>query len=127
MSQTADKPLSPHLQVYRPQITTVLSIAHRFAGICLSLGAAVLAIWLIAAAVGEDAFAVVNGQLGAWYGQVLLFAWTFALFYHLCNGIRHLAWDVGWGFELKTAYITGYITIFAAVVLTVLAWAIAVI
>lgn len=122
MSQSAEKPLSPHLQVYRWQLTMVTSIAHRASGMCLSLGAAVLAIWLMAAAIGGDVFAAVNSQLGAWYGQVLLFAWTFALFYHLCNGIRHLGWDTGWGLGLKTAYTTGYITLAAAAVLTVLAW-----
>lgn len=122
MRQTAERPLSPHLQVYQPQLTSVLSIAHRFTGLCLSLGTAVLAIWLIAAAMGEGAFAAVNGHLGAWYGQVFLFAWSFALFYHLCNGIRHLAWDTGWGLDLSTTYITGYITLAAAAVLTVAAW-----
>lgn len=125
MRQTADRPLSPHLQVYQPQLTSVLSIAHRFTGMCLSLGAAVLAIWLVAAATGPEVFAAVNAQLTSWYGQVLLFLWTFALFYHLCNGIRHVAWDTGWGLDLNTTYITGYIVLAAAAILTILAWLIA--
>lgn len=125
MRQAAERPLSPHLQVYRPQLTSVLSISHRASGICLSMGAVVLAIWLIAAAMGENAFAAINGHLAAWYGKALLFAWSFALFYHLCNGIRHLAWDAGWGLELRTAYLTGYVTLAAAAALTVAAWVIA--
>lgn len=125
MRQTADRPLSPHLQVYQPQLTSVLSIAHRFTGMCLSLGAVVLAIWLVAAATGPQVFAAVNAQLASWYGQILLFLWTFALFYHLCNGIRHLAWDTGWGLELNRTYITGYIVLVAAAMLTILAWLIA--
>lgn len=122
MRQTADRPLSPHLQVYRWQLTMVMSITHRATGMALAAGSAVLAIWLIAAAMGEEAFAAVNGHFGAWYGQVLLFAWSFALFYHLCNGIRHLAWDTGWGLDLRTTYITGYITLAAAAILTVAVW-----
>lgn len=125
MSQSADRPLSPHLQVYQPQLTSVLSIMHRFAGLCLSIGAIVLAVWLVSAAMGPDAFAAVNGQMGTWYGHILLFLWTLALFYHLCNGIRHLLWDTGSGLDLNTTYVTGYIAVAAAIVLTVVAWVVA--
>ncbi|MDN5862338.1 MAG: succinate dehydrogenase, cytochrome b556 subunit [Salinisphaera sp.] len=125
MSQAAPRPLSPHLQIYRPQLTSILSISHRFTGLCLSLGSVVLAWWVIAAAAGEDAFAIINGLLGAWYGLVLMILWTYALFYHLCNGIRHLGWDAGWGLELDRSYLTGYLVIAVAAVLTVIVWAVA--
>lgn len=122
MPQAAKRPLSPHLQIYRPQLTSVLSISHRFTGLCLAVGSVVLAAWVIAAAMGEGAFSVVNGQLAAWYGQFLLAAWTYALFYHLCNGIRHLGWDAGWGLDLRSAYVTGYLVVALAGVLTAAAW-----
>lgn len=124
MSET-QRPLSPHLQIYRWQLTMVMSISHRMAGIMLSLGAVYLAAWVVALAVGPEAFACINGLATAWYGQILLLAWTVALFYHLCNGIRHLAWDTGWGLELGRAYATGWAVLLATVVLTVGAWALA--
>src|SRR5260221_6908133 len=85
-----DRPLSPHLQIYRPQLTSVLSILHRATGILLGVGTLVLAWWVIAAAAGPDAFARVQGFLGSWLGILVLLGWTAALFYHLANGIRHL-------------------------------------
>lgn len=124
MSET-QRPLSPHLQIYRWQLTMVMSISHRMAGIMLSLGAVYLAAWVVALAVGPEAFGCINGLATAWYGQILLLAWTVALFYHLCNGIRHLAWDTGWGLELGRAYATGWAVLIATVVLTVGAWALA--
>ena len=96
-----ERPLSPHLQIYRPQITSVLSIAHRLTGVALTLGTLLLTWWLVSAAYGPNAFADAQAFVGSWVGQVLLWAFTFALFYHLGNGIRHLAWDFGWGFELS--------------------------
>lgn len=118
------RPLSPHLQVYRPQITTVLSILHRITGIGLGVGTLVLVYWLLAAASGPEAFAGAQGLIGSWFGLLCLFGWTLALFYHLCNGIRHLFWDAGYGFELETAARSGWAVVIAAAVLTVLAWAI---
>ena len=96
-----ERPLSPHLQIYRPQITSVLSIAHRLTGVALTLGTLLLTWWLVSAAYGPNAFADAQAFVGSWFGQLLLWAFTFALFYHLGNGIRHLAWDFGWGFELS--------------------------
>jgi len=122
MSHTTDRPLSPHLQVYRLPLLAVMSISHRLTGAALSLGSVLLAIWLIAAAAGEASFAAVNVHLQAWYGVLLMVLWSFALFYHLCNGIRHLVWDAGYGLELRSAYVSGYVTIAASVVLTLLAW-----
>lgn len=117
-----DRPLSPHLQVYRPQITSVMSILHRLTGIALAVGTLLLVWWLVAAAAGPDSFATVQGFIGSLVGRILLFGWSWALFYHLCNGIRHLAWDAGWGFELKTVYASGWIAVAASFGLTLIAW-----
>ncbi len=120
-----DRPLSPHLQVYRPQITSVLSIAHRATGIVLAAGLILLLWWLAAAASGADAFATVQEAAGSFLGRLFLFGWTFALFYHLCNGIRHLFWDMGRGFELATVSLTGWLALGGAVALTGLSWVLA--
>lgn len=120
-----ERPLSPHLQIYRPEITSVLSIAHRLTGVALSVGTLLLVWWLLATALGGDAFAVADGFLGSIIGRILLFGWTFALFYHLANGIRHLGWDLGYGFDLGVLKATGWLVVAAALGLTVLAWAIA--
>jgi succinate dehydrogenase / fumarate reductase cytochrome b subunit len=116
------RPLSPDIQIYRPQLTSVLSITHRITGIALSVGAVSLVFWLIAAAAGPQAYAAVQGFLRSSIGLVLLFGCTFALFFHLCNGIRHLVWDAGYGFELRTIYASGWSVVAASTVLTVAAW-----
>ncbi|NQW10655.1 MAG: succinate dehydrogenase, cytochrome b556 subunit [Alphaproteobacteria bacterium] len=122
----ADKrPLSPHLQVYKPQLTSVLSISHRATGVALSVGTMLLVWWLFAAASGPDAFAVVQGFLGSWFGYLVLFGFSYALMYHLCNGIRHLFWDAGLGFELEIVYKSGWATVIASAALTVLTWLVA--
>lgn len=102
-----ERPLSPHIQIYRPQITSVLSILHRITGVALTIGTLFLTWWLVAAAYGEDAFANAQGFLGSIVGQVMLWGFTFAVFYHFANGIRHLAWDFGWGFELGEVRASG--------------------
>jgi succinate dehydrogenase / fumarate reductase cytochrome b subunit len=117
-----NRPLSPHLQVYKPQLTTFMSITHRATGIALAVGTLMLVCWLIAAATGETAFNEVQAFLGSIVGRLLLLGWSFALFYHLCNGLRHLFWDAGKGFEIETAYMTGRIVIAASILLTVGAW-----
>jgi len=116
------RPLSPHLQVYRPQLTSVLSITHRATGVALAVGTLVLVWWLIAAATGPEQFASAQSFLGSWLGLLLLLGWSWSLFYHLCNGIRHLFWDAGMGFELKAAYASGWVVVLASMVLTVIAW-----
>lgn len=116
------RPLSPHLQIYRPQLTSVLSITHRATGVALAVGTLLLVWWFVAAATGPEAFATVQHVLASWIGRVLLLGWTLALFYHLCNGIRHLFWDAGHGFELRTTYISGWLVIIATVALTALTW-----
>lgn len=117
------RPLSPHLQVYRWQLTSVLSILHRATGIALSVGAILVVWWLVAAAVGPGHYATVQNFLGSWFGLLLLFGWSLSLFYHLCNGIRHLWWDSGHGLELTAVYSSGWTVLAATAVLTVLAWA----
>lgn len=98
------------------------SVAHRAFGIVLSIGAVLLAIWLAAAANGPDVYAAVNGVFGSWYGQLIMFFWSFALFYHLCNGVRHMIWDIGVGLDLETARVTGYAAIGVAAALTIFIW-----
>jgi succinate dehydrogenase / fumarate reductase cytochrome b subunit len=119
---TDNRPLSPHLQIYKPQLTSVLSILHRLTGVALAVGTLLLVWWLIAAATGPGAYDSAQGFIGSILGRLLLFGWTFALFYHLANGIRHLLWDAGWGFELRTAYTTGWLVVVASVVLTLASW-----
>lgn len=120
-----DRPLSPHLQIYKPQLTAVLSIAHRASGIFLVLGTLLLVYWLTALAQGPESYAQAQAIFGSVLGRLILFAWVFALFYHLCNGIRHLVWDMGAGFEISTVYTSGKIVIVAAVALTLIAFGMA--
>ena len=119
---TAQRPLSPHLQIYKPQLTSVLSISHRATGLALSVGTLMLVWWLVALASGPQPFAVAQAFLGSWLGRLLLLGWTFSLFFHFANGIRHLFWDAGYGFDLKTTYASGWTVVTASVVLTVIAW-----
>jgi len=116
------RPLSPHLQVYKPQITSTLSILHRITGVALSVGTLLLVWWLVAAATSDAAYASATWFIGSWIGKLMLFGWTAALWYHFCAGIRHLAWDFGYGFELPTAHLTGKLVVAATAVLTVLTW-----
>jgi succinate dehydrogenase / fumarate reductase cytochrome b subunit len=119
------RPLSPHLQVYRWQISNTLSILHRLTGIALSLGGLALVAWLLALASGQAAFTVANALLGSLVGQLALLGWTLCFFYHLCNGVRHLAWDVGHGFDKAVARKSGIAVVIGAVLLTVVFWAVA--
>ena len=119
-SQT--RPISPHLQVYKPPITSVLSILHRITGVGLAVGALALVYWLNSAAYGPEAFARTQEFMATWFGRLLLFGWTWALFYHLCNGIRHLFWDAGMGFGLTNVNITGWIVVFSSIIFTFGSW-----
>lgn len=116
------RPLSPNLQIYRPQLTSVLSITHRLTGVLLSAGAVFLVVWLTAAAAGSGPYAALDEFLGSWLGLALLLAWTFSLFFHLCNGVRHLLWDAGYGFELRTIYASGWAVLAVSALLTLAAW-----
>ena len=117
-----NRPLSPHLQVYRPQITSVLSISHRFSGAVLAVAFLGLVWWLAAAAAGGDAYAAAMGVITGGFGRLIAFLASLAFFYHLCNGIRHLFWDAGYGFEIRQFYASGYAVIASAVALTLLFW-----
>lgn len=117
-----DRPLSPDLQIYRPQLTSVLSITHRLTGVALSIGSPLLVCWLIAAAAGPPAYSAVRVFLASLLGLVLLLGWTFSLFFHLCNGIRHLFWDMGFGFELQAIYASGWAVVAISIGLTLAAW-----
>jgi succinate dehydrogenase / fumarate reductase, cytochrome b subunit len=116
------RPLSPHLQIYRWQLTSVLSILHRASGLALAAGAILLVSWIGAAADGPQPYAAFQHFMVSWFGLLLLFGWSAALFYHLCNGIRHLWWDTGRGLELTSVYASGWIVVAATAALTVLAW-----
>lgn len=121
------RPLSPFMigPYYRPQLTSMLSILHRITGVGLSVGAVLLVGWLVAIAGGPWTYASFASHLGAWYGQLLLLGWTWSLLYHLCNGIRHLFWDLGHGYSIPVAYRSGYAAVAASVLLTAAVWGIA--
>lgn len=116
------RPLSPHLQIYRPQMTSVLSILHRITGVGLMVGLGLVTWFLVAAASGPEAYAQVQNFCASLIGMLMLLGWTFALFYHLCNGIRHLIWDTGHLFNMDDATRAGYIVLLSASFLTALLW-----
>ena len=119
-----ERPLSPFMfpTWYRFQITSSLSIIHRLTGIALSAGSILLAWWLVAVAEGGHLFAATHAFIASPIGIALLFFWSMAFFYHLCSGIRHLAWDAGYGFEIRQAYLSGYAVLASTLLLTVLTW-----
>jgi succinate dehydrogenase / fumarate reductase, cytochrome b subunit len=116
------RPLSPHLQVYKPQLTSVLSISHRATGIFLSLGAWLLVVLVYGLAFDTELYNSVIGLGHTTLGALVLAAWAFSFYYHLCNGIRHLFWDAGRGFELKNVYASGYVVVLGAILLTLLTY-----
>lgn len=116
------RPLSPHLQIYRPQLTSILSFGHRVTGVLLGLYAVVLVAWLVAAATGPQAYSRMHGVMQSSFGTTVLVAGSFCYFFHLCGGIRHLFWDVGYGFDLRTIYISGWAVVGASAALTAGAW-----
>ena len=116
------RPLSPNIQIYRPQLTSVLSIMNRLTGIALSLFAVALVVWLMAAADGPQSYSIIQRFIRSWVGQLLLFGWTFSFYFHLCGGIRHLGWDAGHGFDLRSIYATGWLVVVGSVVLTLVTW-----
>lgn len=127
MSPRRTRPLSPNIQVYRPQLTSVLSIANRITGVALSACAVVLVIWLGAAASGPDVYFQFQRIIGSWLGLIFLLAATFSFFLHFCGGIRHLVWDSVGAFELRQIYASGWLVVVASVVLTSASWLISLI
>jgi succinate dehydrogenase / fumarate reductase cytochrome b subunit len=120
-----NRPLSPHLQIYRLPFAAILSITHRATGVILSVAALVMIWVLAAAATGVESYSSINVHFSSWYGQIFLLGVTLSLYTHLCNGIRHLFWDVGFGFELETAAMSAKMAIAAAIILTAATWLIA--
>ncbi len=120
--KAASRPLSPHLTIFRPLITMVMSIVHRITGAALYVGMLFLAWWLLAAASGPGAFETANWFFGSFLGRLILFGFTWALIHHLLGGIRHLVWDSGAGFEPATARWFAWATLVGSVVLTLVVW-----
>ncbi len=116
------RPLSPHLSIYRWPITMTTSILHRVTGIALSIGSIVLVAWLFGVAMGAESYAIFLSYMDSILGRVLLIGWSFAFFFHLSNGVRHLVWDSGRGFEKSTANASAWFVLILAVILTALFW-----
>ena len=119
-----DRPLSPHLSVYRWPITMTLSILHRATGVGLSLGLIVLAAWLLQAAAGPEQHQYFRATMATPIGRILLIGFTFAFFLHMGNGIRHLVWDTGSGFEIRQANASAWIVLIFTFLLTAAFWVI---
>ena len=117
-----ERPLSPHLEIYKPQLTMVLSITHRFTGVGLAVGTLFLTWWLIAAAMGPNAYQFTRSIYGSWFGYLVLFGFSVVPVSLKNNGIRHLFWDVGLGYEIETVYRSGWTVLAATAVLTASAW-----
>jgi succinate dehydrogenase / fumarate reductase cytochrome b subunit len=115
---TRARPLSPHLQVYRWQIGNTLSMVHRLTGVALALGLVALCYWLASLAAGEESYAAAMRLFSSPLGLLILFGWTFAFFFHLLNGLRHLFWDAGYGFERTQRHASAWFAIGGALVLT---------
>jgi succinate dehydrogenase / fumarate reductase cytochrome b subunit len=117
-----NRPLSPHLQIYNPQITSVLSIVHRATGVFLALGSLLMLWVLLSLSMGPEAFAVTQACLQSVAGQIVIFVFSLCLMYHLFNGVRHLFWDAGKGYALNNVYRSGYTVIAATILSTALIW-----
>ncbi|MCB1508920.1 MAG: succinate dehydrogenase, cytochrome b556 subunit [Hyphomicrobiaceae bacterium] len=125
MAQTdlkAERPLSPHLQIYRPLFTMVMSILHRITGAALYFGTVIMVWWLVAAASGPDYYAYTTEVLGSFLGRLVLFGFTWALLHHMLGGIRHFIWDMGAGFDAKSRNLLARATLAGSVSLTIILW-----
>jgi succinate dehydrogenase / fumarate reductase cytochrome b subunit len=118
----AERPLSPHLQIYRPMLTMMMSIAHRITGASLAVGFLLLAWWLVAISIGPVAYATVDHFFAGIIGRTLLFLFTWALIHHMLGGIRHLIWDTGTGLDKVSIEVLAWLTIISSIVLTILLW-----
>jgi len=119
------RPLSPHLQIYKPMLTMTMSIVHRITGVILLFATILLAWWLIAAAAGPEYFVYVEGLLTSIFGRLILFGVTWALLHHAISGLKHLLWDTGRGFDLKFIEVLAKGSLITSIVLTLIVWAIA--
>lgn len=121
-TRTTARPLSPHLQIYRPMLSMMMSITHRITGVALYFGSCLVVWWLVAAATGEAYFDLVQGFFGHWFGRLLLFGFTWALIHHALGGIRHFIWDVGRGFKLATVEWLVRANLIGSIALTIVVW-----
>jgi len=125
MEQKINRPLSPHLQIYKLPFTAWMSVLHRGTGVVISIGTLLL-VWVLAsAAAGADSYAFTHMLLSSWFGWLVLFGFTFSLYAHFCNGIRHLIWDLGYGFDITQADKGAMASLLAAAALTILTWIVA--
>lgn len=122
MAQSS-RPLSPHIFIYKEQITMVMSIMHRITGIGIYMGMALLTWWLVAAAWSDEALSLVNMAMAHWLGQLVLIGFTWALFNHMLGGLRHFIWDFGHGFSRRSRFAMAWLTLFGGIALTALVWA----
>ena len=122
MKKKYNRPLSPHLTIYKPQITSILSISHRIAGIFQSFGLLIIAALILIIYLGESAYGFFDDALNSIFGKSFFIVYTFSLLYHLCNGIRHLLWDLGFGFSLNSVAYSGYFIIFLAFFTNAILW-----
>jgi succinate dehydrogenase / fumarate reductase, cytochrome b subunit len=120
--KNAGRPLSPHLQIYRPMLTMMMSIFHRITGVALSLGVVLLVWWLSAAAASDTYFDMVQGFFGHWFGKLILFGFTWALVHHALGGLRHLVWDTGRCFDLKVVELMARANLVGSIAITILLW-----
>ncbi len=116
------RPLSPHLQIYRPMLSTAMSILHRITGISLAMGMLGFALWLLAAATSDSCFAVAQAFFANWFGKLVLFGMSWALIHHMLGGLRYLVWDTGHGFKLPHVELMVRANIIGSVVITILLW-----
>lgn len=120
-----NRPLSPHLGIYRPMLTMMMSIVHRITGAALYVGTLLLAWWLVAAATGPEAYAAFQDVASSWIGRLVLFGYTWALIHHLLGGVRHFVWDLGKGFELGTVEWMARLSLAGSILLTIVVWVVA--
>lgn len=118
-SRNNNRPLSPHLDIYQYQITWTVSIMHRITGVAMTLGLILIVAWLVAASFSPELFSLIDGVLRSWIGMIIIFGSLWAFWFHFLNGIRHLFWDLGYGFNLSTVWRSGWVVVLGSIILTI--------
>lgn len=121
-SRNNNRPLSPHLDIYQYQITWTVSIMHRITGVAMTLGLLLIVAWLVAAAFSPGLFSLIDGLLRSWIGIIIIFGSLWAFWFHFLNGIRHLFWDLGYGFNLSTVWRSGWVVVLGSIILTIISF-----